>query len=184
METTAEGKRQMAQDLGKPTIDLLNATRAIIERDIGLGHVTRDRLRFTIEARKEEVKKLADTGMSQRDIAKAVGVSHTQVQNDLATKLPKTGNKVATPERLTNKNFPSPPSERQVQPFEVNSFSRQIVENSYSLIERLSVWLDTKPLLSQDAKNSLAETLLQCSEELRRIAEHVAEYSEEEGNDA
>jgi IS30 family transposase len=165
-----KGQDFMTQDLGKPTIDLLNATRAIIERDIGLGHVTADRLRYTIQARKEEVKRLSDNGMSQRKIADAVGTSHTQVQRDLAPDVPKNGTKRAAP------------AQRQVQPFEVNNFSRQIVENSHSLIERLSSWLDTKPLLSQDAKNSLAETLLQCSEELRRIAEHVVGYSEEETN--
>jgi hypothetical protein len=32
-----------------------------------------ERLRFTIEARKEAVRKLAANGMSQRDIAKATG---------------------------------------------------------------------------------------------------------------
>jgi len=56
-----------------------------------LGHYVRSRL-----GRKEEAKKLAKLGVSQRQIAKLLGVSHTQIQKDLATELPKSGNKVAT----------------------------------------------------------------------------------------
>jgi transposase len=70
-------------DLGKPTIDLMMATRAVMERDIELGLVEPQRLRFTIEARKEIVKQYADAGMSQRQIAKEVGVSKATVATDL-----------------------------------------------------------------------------------------------------
>lgn len=75
----------MTEDHGKATIDLFNATKAIVERDIGLGLITPERLRWTIEARKQVAKELADKGMSQRQIAEATGVSKPQVQRDLAT---------------------------------------------------------------------------------------------------
>jgi hypothetical protein len=44
--------------------------------------------RLTPLARREQVAELAAEGKSQREIAKELGVSHTQVQKDLATKLP------------------------------------------------------------------------------------------------
>lgn len=42
------------------------------------------------------IVQLVDAGMSQRQAAKALGVSHTQIQNDLAENLPENGKKVAT----------------------------------------------------------------------------------------
>jgi hypothetical protein len=47
-------------------------------------------------SRREKAKQLTDAGMSQRKAADALGVSHTTVQNDLASLLPNDGNKVAT----------------------------------------------------------------------------------------
>ncbi|MGH9552231.1 MAG: helix-turn-helix domain-containing protein, partial [Terriglobales bacterium] len=71
------------------------ATRAVVQRDVRLGLVEPERLRFTIEARKQEAKRLIDEGMSQRQAAKVLGVSHTTVQADLADDLPKGGKKSA-----------------------------------------------------------------------------------------
>jgi transposase len=42
---------------------------------------------------------LIEAGMSQRDAAKLLGVSHTTTQNDVANNLPETGNEVATQEK-------------------------------------------------------------------------------------
>lgn len=39
---------------------------------------------------------MVESGISQRQAAKLLGVSHTAIQKDMATKLPKAGNKVAT----------------------------------------------------------------------------------------
>jgi hypothetical protein len=39
---------------------------------------------LTVEARPEKAKELVDSGLSQRQAAKALGVSHTTVQQDLA----------------------------------------------------------------------------------------------------
>jgi hypothetical protein len=67
-------------DPGKPTIDLLIATKAIVERDLQL---TEHRLRYTIEARKREAKALAEKGLSQREIASLTGVSQAQINKDI-----------------------------------------------------------------------------------------------------
>ncbi len=69
---------------GKPTLALLKATYDIVERDLGLGFITPQDMRFTIEARKKSVKELASSGMSVRDIAKATGVSKSQIDRDLS----------------------------------------------------------------------------------------------------
>lgn len=53
-------------------------------------------MRWTIAARKEAAAKLIEGGMSQRQAAKVLGVSHTTILNDVANNLPKGGKKVAT----------------------------------------------------------------------------------------
>lgn len=73
----------MSGDPGKPTIDLLLATKAVVERDLAHGFITEQRLRFTIEARKRETKKLSEQGLSTREIAKVTGASQTQVVRDI-----------------------------------------------------------------------------------------------------
>lgn len=74
----------MSEDLGKATIDLLQATKAIVERDLGLGFVTPERLRFTIEARKQVARELSAKGMSTREIGEVVGADHSTIARDLA----------------------------------------------------------------------------------------------------
>ena len=56
-----------------------------------LGHYVRSRL-----GRKEEAKKLASLGISWRQIAKLLGVSHVTIQRDLAQDVPENGTKCAT----------------------------------------------------------------------------------------
>src|SRR5262245_14111069 len=80
-------------DHSKATIDLLLATKAVVERDLGLGLITEDQLRYTIEARKELVKKLRAEGLSQSQIAKATGVSRRTVRDDLGAKRQENGRK-------------------------------------------------------------------------------------------
>jgi N6-adenosine-specific RNA methylase IME4 len=75
---------------------LLGDMRDLVDWGIEGGHTTHEKLRLTVTARREEAKKLVDAGMSQRQAAKALGVSHTQVQKDLATNDAGSGNKVAT----------------------------------------------------------------------------------------
>jgi hypothetical protein len=80
-------------------IKLLTATRDMCEWGEEKGLLDIEKVRLTVSARKEKAKELVDAGMSQRQAAKVLGVSHTAIQKDLATKLPNDGNKVATPEQ-------------------------------------------------------------------------------------
>lgn len=75
---------------------LLTNVRDLVDWGIEGGHTTEEQLRLTVLARRETAAKLIEGGMSQRQAAKALGVSHTQVAKDLAPKLPESGNKVAT----------------------------------------------------------------------------------------
>lgn len=76
----------MMGDLAKPTIDLLLATKAIVDRDIAQGFVTPEQLRyqFTRAARKEAAQKLAAEGMSTRQIAEVTGASQRQIARDIS----------------------------------------------------------------------------------------------------
>src|SRR5260370_33029356 len=73
-------KKQQAQ----VTVDLLIATKAVVERDVGLGIVTENQLRLTIEARKEKAKELRDKGLSTRQIAKVTGASQRTIARDVS----------------------------------------------------------------------------------------------------
>jgi len=77
----------------KPLAKLLDAVRGVVERDVELGLYKPEALRLTIQARKEAVKKLADQGMSERDIATTVGVGRDTVRRDLGRKAPEFGAK-------------------------------------------------------------------------------------------
>ena len=66
----------------KPIAKLLEAVRGVVDRDIKLGLYEGEDLRLTIEARKEAVKQLADQGLSNRQIAKAVGADEATVRRD------------------------------------------------------------------------------------------------------
>jgi hypothetical protein len=69
---------------GKPTLALVRATIDVVKRDMGLGFVELEQMRFTIEARKKTAVKLAATGMSQRQIAKITGAGKDTIRRDLA----------------------------------------------------------------------------------------------------
>jgi phage N-6-adenine-methyltransferase len=75
-------------DPGKLANDLLLATKAILDRDLDLGLITPNRLRFTIEARKEAAKEMAAKGMTTREIAEVVGCGKSTIARDLDAFVP------------------------------------------------------------------------------------------------
>ena len=75
---------------------LLTNVRDLVHWGIEEGHTTVEQLRLTVAARRETAAKLIEGGMSQRQAAKLLGVSHTQIQKDVAPNVPKSGKKVAT----------------------------------------------------------------------------------------
>jgi len=92
----------VSERLEKSWSAVLVAARTHHNSLVDEGAIDEDRVRLTIAARVAEVKELTTPiaeggkGLSQRQAAKVLGVSHTTVQQDLADKLPENGNKVAT----------------------------------------------------------------------------------------
>ena len=65
-----------------------------------------EQLRLSVAARRETAAKLIEAGMSQREAAKALGVSHTTVQRDVEQNVPKSGTERATKaERRAQREF-------------------------------------------------------------------------------
>jgi N6-adenosine-specific RNA methylase IME4 len=74
-------------DMAKPTIKLLLATRDVVERDIALGLVKPEQLKLAFadrEQRRRTIEELSKQGMSQRQIAKVIGIGKSQIDRDLA----------------------------------------------------------------------------------------------------
>jgi hypothetical protein len=70
--------------LTKLTGDVIAAVSAQVRHLVNVGLVEPDKLRLTIEARRAKAKELVEGGLSQRDVAQALGVSVGTVNNDLA----------------------------------------------------------------------------------------------------
>jgi 16S rRNA G966 N2-methylase RsmD len=90
----------MAKDDDKFTkiaADLAIDVRDLINWGLETGNTTPEKMRLTVAARRDAAIKLIESGMSQREAAKILGCSHQLISKELATKLPKDGNKVATP---------------------------------------------------------------------------------------
>lgn len=81
------------------TGNVIAALSAQVRHLVDVGLVEPDKLRLTIEARREKVKELVGAGLSQRQAAEALGVSKKTVQNDLDSFYPETGEKVSTSDR-------------------------------------------------------------------------------------
>jgi N6-adenosine-specific RNA methylase IME4 len=75
---------------------LLTGVKDLVDWGIEEGHTTAEDMRLTIAARRQLTAKLVESGMSQRDAAKMLGVHHSTVQADLAGKSPRSGGKSAT----------------------------------------------------------------------------------------
>jgi hypothetical protein len=87
------------EKLTKLTGNVIAAVSAQVRHLVDVGLVEPDKLRLTIEARREKVKELLGAGMSQRDAAAALGVAHTTVQRDLAQSVPEGGTERAASDR-------------------------------------------------------------------------------------
>jgi predicted DNA-binding protein (UPF0251 family) len=89
----------MAKDTArftKITTDLMIGVRDLAKWGIETGNTSEEKLRLTVAARKETAVKLIESGMSQRQAAKVLGVSYTTIQKDVTTKVSKSDNKVVT----------------------------------------------------------------------------------------
>src|SRR4030095_12458817 len=78
------GDFEMSDDLfTKIAGKLLTNVRDLVDWGIEGGHTTAEKLRLTVQARRETATKLIQAGMSQPEGAKAVGVDEGTVRNDL-----------------------------------------------------------------------------------------------------
>ena len=76
---------------------LLTNVRDLVDWGIEGGHTTAEQLRLTVAARREMAAKLIEAGVSQRDAAKALGVTKATITRDMSgPERPKNG-----PERPT-----------------------------------------------------------------------------------
>lgn len=78
------GSRLSDPEFTKLLSDHMINAKGFYDYGIDRGLTSPDDLRLTIEKRKERAKELVDGGMSQRDVAKTLGVSKSQVNRDLS----------------------------------------------------------------------------------------------------
>lgn len=88
----------MTADLTKIAGRLIGDVRDLVDWGVEGGHIDEQQLRLTIQARRQKAKELTDAGMSQRQAAKALGVSHQTIMRDVDQDGPESG-----PERTTTK---------------------------------------------------------------------------------
>lgn len=89
----------MSDDFTKIASGLLVNVRDLVNWGIETGNTTPDQIRLTVAARRETTIKLIEAGMSQRDVAKVLGVSKGTIQNDLDNSCPEGGHKLSKAER-------------------------------------------------------------------------------------
>ena len=75
----------------------INVAKDLYDWGIANGQIDESQLRLTVSARRIEAKKLIDSGLSQRQAAKALGVDHATINRDLAVQnAPRNGAKCTT----------------------------------------------------------------------------------------
>jgi hypothetical protein len=70
------------EENAKPVAKLLEAVRGVIERDVNLHLYSQEDLRFTIQSRQRVARALIESGVSERDTARTLGVARTTVRRD------------------------------------------------------------------------------------------------------
>jgi hypothetical protein len=122
----------MAKGYDKPSIDLMMATRAVVARDIALGLVDPDKMRFTVAALAAEAKKLTapvdkgGKGMNQRAAAKALGVDKRTIGRDVGQNALESGAKRPTKTAPAAPAKPVDPAEiAELRPPEVGPVSKE-----------------------------------------------------------
>jgi N6-adenosine-specific RNA methylase IME4 len=88
------------EKLTELTGNVIAAVSAQVRHLVGVGLVEADKLRLTIEARREKAKELVEGGLSQRDAAKALGVDEKTVRNDLRNDSAESAEQFRTPDRV------------------------------------------------------------------------------------
>jgi N6-adenosine-specific RNA methylase IME4 len=77
------GDKMSDEDFTRIAGKLLGTVRDLVDWGIEGGHTTAEQLRLTVAARREIAATLIEAGVSQRDAAKALGVSRGAIQRDL-----------------------------------------------------------------------------------------------------
>jgi transposase len=143
----------------KPVIKAIEALREIRDRDVSLGLYDEETMRLTIEARKKVVKELSKQGLSDRQIAKAVGSHRSTVRRDLD------GSKRAK-KRLKK-------SHKEI---EANDFIRRALESMTTINNEVHEWyLGAKKTISEEDRDALIRTFHQCGNEYTLLAQFIEE---------
>jgi N6-adenosine-specific RNA methylase IME4/predicted XRE-type DNA-binding protein len=83
-------------DFTKIAGKLLSDVRDLVDWGVEGGHTTHEKLRLTVAARRETAAKMVEAGMSQREVAKALGVSQSTVRDDVSSKSSETSRSHST----------------------------------------------------------------------------------------
>lgn len=115
---------------------LLTVVRDIGEQGCEAGAIDAQKLRLTVEARREAAAKLIESGMSQREAAKELGVGRGTIQRDLTHIGPESG-----PERASNADQIRAQNEelkKVVVPLPVKTYSTIVIDPPWEMekIER------------------------------------------------
>src|SRR5262245_41337842 len=122
-------KKQAGEAFTKIAGRLLTDCRDLVDWGIDVGHTTADQLRLTIAARRETAARMIEAGMSQRQAAKALGVSKATVTRDVGSKRPKSG-----PER------PTKAERRAARVLELASVQTALPDKRYGVIVADPEW--------------------------------------------
>jgi N6-adenosine-specific RNA methylase IME4 len=87
------------EKLTKLTGAMIAAVSAQVRHLVNEGAVDPEKLKLTIEARREKAKELVGSGLSQRQAAAVLGIPRSTLQGDLAVSHPESGRNPSTSDR-------------------------------------------------------------------------------------
>src|SRR4030095_2385023 len=79
------------------------------------GHIDMGKVRLTVEARKEEARRLIDAGMRRRKVAKALSISKSTIQRDVRGRVPKADESVPKGDAADEDGEPLAPDPRVIK---------------------------------------------------------------------
>jgi hypothetical protein len=141
------------------TGDVIAALKAQVQHLIGQGLIAPDKLRDTIEARREKARALVDAGLSQRQAAAELGVAETTVRRDLRHNVAESAPESRTDERD----------------------ERRLKNEALAAIEAEALGVD-ETTIRRDLRQSAAENAAESRTDERRAGELDSEREKQHGS--